>query len=396
MIFKTTRALSLGFFLGTASVFGLALAASTPALAQKITNPAIGKPLQEAQALASAGNFKGALAKAREADAVGGKSGAEAAAINQLIAYYAVQAGDSATALATFDKMIASGQGNRQENLKNAMSMALKMGNTQRAVGYANQMGGGDQTLIAQAYYQAGNFKEAIRLLRPGAEKGTASATALEALRASYYKLGDSNGQQFALEQLAARFPKPEYWRELARVVQREKGLPDAGLLEVYRLRYAVGDLKTADEYSEMAQVAIQMGFPGEAKSVLDKAQAQKLLSGERATRLINMTNGLVAKDAAVVATLQQQAANPADGNADVKLAEIMWSYGKFKEAEGMVRKGIKEGKLTNPDHAKIILGHALLSQGNRGEALAAFNSVPRASKMGSVARLWSLYARRG
>jgi hypothetical protein len=53
------------------------------------------------------------------------------------------------------------------------------------------------------------------------------------------------------------------------------------------------------------------------------------------------------------------------------------------------------KGKLSDPDAAKMALGHVLLSSGKKMEAVNAFSSVSKTSKEASVARLWAIYARK-
>ncbi len=105
------------------------------------------------------------------------------------------------------------------------------------------------------------------------------------------------------------------------------------------------------------------------------------------------MTNDNVAKDAAVMADLQSKA--QADPNAALRLSRMQASYGKFAEAEATVRAAAK-GKGVDIEGAKVELGHALLGQKKAPEATTAYNSVNRNNKWYSVARLWSLFARRG
>jgi predicted Zn-dependent protease len=99
-----------------------------------------------------------------------------------------------------------------------------------------------------------------------------------------------------------------------------------------------------------------------------------------------------VSQDTAKLTELQKKAA--VDPNAAVKLGIVYWTYGKYKDAEEAVRSGMK-GKLADPDGAKVALGHALLGEGKKADAVAAFNSVPKNSKEAPIARLWSIYARR-
>ena len=71
----------------------------------------------------------------------------------------------------------------------------------------------------------------------------------------------------------------------LARV-QKKPGFSDRLGVHVYRLRFATGNLATANDYMEMAQLAVQSGVPAEAKAVMDKGYAEGILGkGDQAER---------------------------------------------------------------------------------------------------------------
>src|SRR4051812_48874038 len=90
------RAVTTAFLLGTATVCGAALILSAPASAA--VSAKVGKPLQEAQKLAGEGNYKGAMAKINEAEAMPGKSAEENKIISQMKDFIAVKSGDTSTA----------------------------------------------------------------------------------------------------------------------------------------------------------------------------------------------------------------------------------------------------------------------------------------------------------
>jgi hypothetical protein len=207
--------------------------------------------------------------------------------------------------------------------------------------------------------------------------------------------MNDSVNRRNMLEQLVLYYGKPQYWHDLLQLARNEKGLSDEQQLDIVRLRLLVGDMKAPADYIEGAQAALVAEYPNDAKTILDKGNSTKILNvtDERVGRLVKMTNDRVAADAANQTQLAQKAAS--DPNASVKLGLIYWTYAKHKEGETAVRAGMK-GKLTDPEGAKVALGHTLLSQGNKPDAVNAFNSVARTSKWASVARLWSIYARRG
>ena len=101
---KTLRAISLGLatcaLVATASAQGL--------------RPEVGKPLQQASDLLRAGKAKEALAKVREAEAVGGRTGAEQLTIDRMKAAAAQRAGDSATAIQALESIYGKVSGAEQ------------------------------------------------------------------------------------------------------------------------------------------------------------------------------------------------------------------------------------------------------------------------------------------
>ena len=125
---KITRTLSAAFLMGAAAFAASGLVLSAPAHAAQAGITLEDKELVEAingaQADAKAGRFAEALAKAKAADARPGKPAALVPQIHKMVVAYAVSAKDFAAALAEIDKMIAANEGNKNENLKQALSIA--------------------------------------------------------------------------------------------------------------------------------------------------------------------------------------------------------------------------------------------------------------------------------
>ena len=399
MIWKTTRAISAALALGVATAALSIWGASAPATAAGVVNTkneALVKAINDAQAAAKAQNWTVALQKAKEADGIkDDKPASLNQPIHQMIVSYAINARDFPAALAQLDKNIASGEGNKTENLKQALSVAITAKNKEKTDQYARELGSNldneTRLFIASSMMNAGQLKESLEYAKPALENNATEA-ALKFEQAVYFKMNDQNGRRSALEQLVASYPKLEYWHDLLQLARNEKGLNDDQLMDIYRLRLNVGDLKTLDDYTDMAQEALVAGYPAEAKQVMDKAAAAKLLTGERSARLVKTVNDRVAQDPTVQADLQKKAG--ADPNIGVKLGLLYWSSGKTKEAGDTIRAAVAKGKLASPDEAKVALGHVLLTEGKNQDAATAFSSVPRTSKEANIARLWSIYAR--
>jgi hypothetical protein len=390
------RKLSTALFAGAAIAVAAMASGSSPALsaaALRVENRALVEAVQGAQADDKAGRFAEALAKAKQADAIQGKPAQLTAQIQQMIIAYAVKAKNYNEALAQIDKMVAANQGNKTELLGQAFSIAMQAGNAQRAMTYADQLGTNKTPAIrlalASGYAKAKKFKEAIDEVQP--LRAAPTEPLLLFLQNTYNEMGDAANRRATLEQLVAAFPKPQYWHDLLQLARNERGLSDEQQMDIMRLRLALGDLKTEADYSEMAQLALVAEYPNEAKMVLDKAAAAKVLAGERAGRLMKMTGDRVEADKAALAALEAKAA--ADPNAGLKLGRAYLTYGKNQEAENAIRNAMK-GKLADPEAAKIALGHALLATGKRPEAAQTYGSVARTNKNAGIGRLWSIYAR--
>lgn len=399
----TIRAITTALLLGAAITISSAVVMTAPAqaaAAPAFKIPADNKPLADAVttaiADAKAGRYAEAIAKAKQADAMPGKPQGLGPALHQMIIGWGVQGKDFNTALDEVEKMIAANEGNKNENIKQALSISFAAGNKAKQKQYADMLGNNldneTRLFIATGMAQAGQYKEALAYAGPALE-GNASEAALKFKQAVAFKMNDTAGRRAALEQLVSSYPKLDYWHDVLQLARNEKGLNDEQTMDILRLRLAVGDVKTEADYQEVAQQALIAGYPAEAKAIMDKGIAAKAVqNGERVTRLVKMTNDRVAADTAVQADLQKKAAT--DPNASVKLGLIYWSFGKGKEAEESIRKGMM-GKVADPEAAKVALGHALMAQGKKAEAVSAFDSVARNSKEAPIARLWSIYAKK-
>ena len=394
MNWKNTRAISAAFALGVATAALSVVSASAAGLQTK--NEALVKAITDMNAAAKAQNWAVALEKAKEADAIkDDKPAALNAPIHAMIISAAINGHEYAAALTELDREIASGEGNKAQNLKQALGVAIMAKNKEKTDQYAKELGGNldneTRLFIASSMMNSGQLKEALDYAKPALEANPTEA-ALKFEEAVYFKMNNLPGRRAALEQLVASYPKLEYWHDLLQLARNDKGLSDDQTMDIYRLRLAVGDLKTDADFQEMAQEALVAGYATEAKGVLDKAQAEKVLGGERDQRLVKMATDRAAQDGATIADLQKRAA--ADPNSGVKLGLMNWSIGKNQDAEDTIRKAIASGKLADPDAAKVALGHVLLSEGKGGDAATAFASVAKNSKESNIARLWAIYAR--
>ena len=212
-------------------------------------------------------------------------------------------------------------------------------------------------------------------------------------------KLGDNNTYVYTVEKLVTYYPKKEYWVDLLSRMQRKPNFSDRLALDSYRLSLATGSMSAANDFIEMAQLALQAGYPAEAKQVVDKGFATNVLGqgaeGERHKRLRDLvTRKLDEAKAQEVDGLKQAQADKA-GDALVTVGMNQVFAGQAAKGLPLMQQGIAKGNLKRPEDAKLHLGIAQLLSGDAAKAQATFKGVGGTDGTADLARLWSLYAKR-
>ena len=98
-------------------------------------------------------------------------------------------------------------------------------------------------------------------------------AWALHLIRAACEKVNDNSCVTKVYEKLVVFYPKTEYWANLLRSL-KQGDTNDKQKINVLRLAAAVDVLKNGEDFTEMAQIALDEGLPAEAQSALEQAFA--------------------------------------------------------------------------------------------------------------------------
>jgi hypothetical protein len=372
--------------------------------------PEVGKPLQQANELLRAGKAKEALAKVREADAVGGKTGAEQLMIDRMRAAAAQRAGDTGSAIQALESLYPKVSGNDAaqvaEQLAFAYSQAKDWGKTSQWIAKA-QAGGSNSAQLKQlhAYVQgqSGDYgaiaKEAAAAVA-AAEQGGRRPDEGDLLRLQDAQARTNNtaGQTATLEKLLAYYPKKDYWGIYLGRVQRKSGFSDRFALDVMRLKLATGNLTKTEDFMEMAQLAIQAGYPTEGKAIVDKGFAAGALgTGPEAARHKRLRDLAVQREADAKASIDQRATEAAamkDGNDLVQIGYAYVTMGQADKGIPMIEQGIAKGGLKRPEDAKLRLGMAMLQAGKaKAKAVQTLRSVQGNDGAADLGRLWALHA---
>ena len=400
-------------FRGAALLLALCCNLVPPAHAADSLRQEVGKPLEQAGELMKAQKYKEALARVGEADAVPNKSAYESLTIERMRGAAAAGAGEVDVAAQAFDAVIASGKLSAEEQL--GIMQALT-GAYYRAKDYPKaeawaqrylKAGGTDpliERLLTQSYYLSGDYADAAHALQAqtaSEEKSgkTPAEDELQMLADSELRQNDSAACTATLEELVSWYPKKEYWAQVLARVQRKPGFSDRLSLDVYRLKLVTDNLSGAADFMELAQLALQAGYPAEAKKVLDQGYASGALGSgpeaERHKRLRDLASKQLADDQKALGAVDPQLLKAVDGGPLVNNGYNYVLYGQYDKGIAMIEQGIAKGQLRHPEDARLHLGMAYLLAGRKDDALKALKSVQGADGTQDLARLWAAQARR-
>jgi Tfp pilus assembly protein PilF len=172
-------------------------------------------------------------------------------------------------------------------------------------------------------------------------------------------------------------------------------GFSDALRLDTYRLRMATGTMSRANEYVEMAQLALQAGFPGEAEKVVNEGYARNLLGTGANAASHNQLRAQAKRLAASDAASLQQASAASARSSDV-LATMGWALATSGQADKgipMIEQAIAKGGLKRVEDTRLRLGVAQYQAGRKDAAAQTFKSVQGKDGSGALAHLWALLA---
>ncbi len=366
----------------------------------------VGKPLKEAGDYLRAGKAKEALAKVREADNVGGKTSSEQLLIDRMKAAAAQRAGDLPTAIQALEAVHGKTSGAESGQIAEQLAAA-----------YAQQRNNGKATEWLNKAVAAGNNSPSIKQLQSylqsasgdfnaiARDSGAAVAAAEAAgrrpdegdllrLADAQQRLNNLNGYAATLEKLLLNYPKKDYWNAYLGRLPRKPNFGDRFAIDVLRLKLASGTLSKAEDYMELAQLAMQAGLPSEARKVAEQGfKAGVLGTGPEASRHQRLRDLAIKEEGELkgkLAGLASEAENFKEGDGLVKVGGSYVSLGDVDKGIELIQKGIAKGSLKRPEDAKLRLGLAQLqSPKTKAAGVQTLRGVKGTDGVADIARLW-------
>ncbi|TLZ62484.1 MAG: hypothetical protein E6K20_05455 [Gammaproteobacteria bacterium] len=386
-----------------------------PALAEEGKNNVsakMAKPLKAAQDDLTAKKYSDAILKLKESQASPGKSPYDQHVINEMLKVAYVRTGNYADAAKVMEAEIDDGfvpQSELQGLVRGLAQVNYQIKNYEKAIEFGNRAikgGFADEelrTLVGQAYYLKGDWKGTLHFEEGQVdnvikEGRTPKGEALQLILSACVKLNDQPCETRALERVVTYYPKPDYWYQLLFTLRQQTSGNDANTLQTYRLMSEVDVLKNPEDYTEMAQLALEAGSPGEAQRILEKGIAKGVFADQRAKqkneRLLETAKKAAATDRASLPRIAKEADAAATGAKNVGLGLAYFGYGEYDKAVEEITKGLTKGGLRNEGEARLLLGISQLKAGHKEDAAKSFHAVKGDPSLERLANLWTLHAK--
>ena len=414
LIKKVTATSTATLLLGAALIATAAVAPVTTAFAQtKQSNSAkLAKPLKEANDDIKAKKYADAIAKLKDAEGIAGKTPYDQHLINDMLSFSYIKTQNFSEAAKTMEAELDDGftpQADIPQKVRALAEINYQVKNYDKAIEFGNRAIKGGyaeeaiRTLVGQAYYLKGDWKGTLKFEEALADSQIKAGEApknetLQLILSSCVKLNDAPCQTRALERIVTYYPKPDYWYQLLYTLRQQTSGNDLNTLQTYRLMSEVDVLKSADDFTEMAQLALEAGSPGEAQRILEKGLAKNIFADqrtkERNQRLLETAKKAAATDRASLARQEKdaEAASTGQKNAAVGLAYL--GYGEYDKAVEQLQKGVSKGGVKDEAQARLLLGIAQLKGAHKEDAVKTFNSVKGDPALERLAKLWILHSK--
>jgi tetratricopeptide (TPR) repeat protein len=407
--------------LGAAIAVVMALTSATSAFAQEKAaekgpknSPAFAKPLKEANDDIKAKKFTDAISKLKTAEGLPNKTPGDQFFIDQMLWFSYIKTQNYSEAAKYMEAQLDSGltpPADQPKLINDLATINYQIKNYDKAIDFGNRAIKGGfaddkiRTIVGQSYYLKGDWKNTLKfeedIVNSQIKAGqTPTLESLQLVYSACQKLQDDACMTRSMEKLVQYYPKPEEWAQLLYGMRKDTSSNEADLLQTYRLMLDTDVLKEGSDYTEMAELALDAGSPGEAQRVLEKAMAKNppvftdQRSKDRAQRLLETAKKRATSDQAGLAKLEKEADAAPTGDKNVAVGRAYLGYEQYDKAVDQLSKGLSKGGVKNETDARLMLGIAQLKAGHKDDASKTFKAVKGDATLERLANLWNLRAK--
>ena len=379
------------------------------AMAQDTLRPEVAKALKVAQDALAAKQSSEALDQSRKALALPQLTPYERLSVLRTLAVAAIGAQSWDTATNALEELVQSGAVPASDKLpmyESLVRLAQQQKDYARLVRHAQayrQAGGNHpviRTVMVQSLSLLGQHSQVVTAMQDflaldDAQGRKTPEEELRALAVGQRQLKNDEGYREALWRLLSAHDKPEYWAQYITHLLNTPGFNSRLELDLYRLFEDKGLLEEADEYVEMAQLALKAGLPAEAVRVMakgfDKGVLGKGSSAAQHARLRDEAQKKMREDDAQFAQMEKSAK---DGPALAILGDVHFSRQNWSAAHEVYARALQAGGLRRESEVRLHHAISLLRAGQKQAARDMLRTVQGDATSLELARLWTLMAR--
>jgi tetratricopeptide (TPR) repeat protein len=355
----------------------------------------VARPLTTAQTAIGQNKLPEALTAAKEALAAA-KTDYEKMKSNQFIATILVKSNDMAGAAAAAEAAADAPEAaipaeDKQTIYYTATALALNARHNDKVLKYAKALQATNPTdprmldVIGKALYVGGD-PGATAYFQKQVDAAIAAGKApprdaLQNLMSAQVRAKDEPAAEKTMILLVQYYNDPADWQQIIDVTFTTKGTRDIDFVMLGRLLLASGATVSKEDADLFGQTTQKMAIYG------DSLQAQ----AKGAT--LQLDPARVAADKADVPKQIPMAASQ-NGLFNIKLAEALYGYGMYGEAESVARAAQAKGGIDNSE-AVMLIGISQIQQGKYQDGIATLASVQGGGPVTPrVAELWTAYAK--
>ncbi|HWD49495.1 MAG TPA: hypothetical protein VG309_06180 [Rhizomicrobium sp.] len=391
--------------LASAISFAIVLLPDAATAAPKLTKD-VQIALVAAQKSASAGDYPTALAAVKQAQAVSNPTDSDTLQINNFLGFIDINLKDYAGADAALEAAADSpaigdlDATNQKQLYHNAILLSAQNQHWSKVIAYQPKLDalqGNDDTtyaVTAQAYYFAKDSANAKLYAQKSIDAAKAAGKqpneAVMQIVMGSQAATDQNAAEATLEQIVLTYSRRDDWDQLVGVSLGTKGLSNSDALNMYRVLYIQGPMKSADDYTYMGSLAEAQRNGVEARNVLQAGVSAGKIT---ANATLAKARGEAAGDEKIISQALAAASKSKKGEDGMEVAQDLWGYGRYADVETMATQAKAKGGLKDPGEANVLIGMAQVAQGKYDQGVATLGQVTGSPGRLRAAHLWTLYA---
>lgn len=260
----------------------------------------------------------------------------------------------------------------------------------------ANNPGPDPYVLLGQAYYQVKDFDNALRQV----EQGMAVASKREIapkehwyllLRVLYYEKNNYQKTAEVLEQLVRRWPKREYWVQLAGMYGELK--KEKQQMVTMETAYVQNMLQREGELLNMAYLFLGQDMPYKAATVVAKGlEEKKIKATSKNYELLGNAWRQAQETKKAIPALESAAKLSEKGEIYARLAGVYLDNEEYSKSITAARNAVNKGGVKRLDNVWMVRGMAEFNSDKLSAAMGSFRKCAKDKRSEKVCQQWLSY----